>query len=188
MQKTTRTALLALAALALPAAAAAQTTPAQPATPPAQPAAPAANPQAEIAQIQQRLGQLQQQARQDSAVQAAEEKFGADVMAAMEKLEPTTRAKMARGEALQQEVAAAQQAQDNAKLNTLAAEAQQLQTFFMGLQQRAFATPEIQESRKQFLAVLLARMTQIDPQAQTLVTRLETLRSGGAAPTAPAQP
>jgi chromosome segregation ATPase len=184
VQKKNRIVLLALAALALPAAASAQTTPA-----PAQPApAPAANPQAEIAQIQQRLQQLQGQALQDSAVKAAEATYAADRMAAMQKLDPTTQAKVARGEALNAEVEAARAANDNAKLTALATEAQGLQAFFADISQRAMATPEMQEKRRAFLAVLLAKMNEIDPQAQTLVTRLETLRSGGAAPAPAAQP
>lgn len=185
MQNKTRTALLALAALALPAAAAAQTTPAPHQHPaPAQAAAPAANPQAEIQQIQQRLGQLQQQASQDVGVKAAEEKFGADLMAAMEQLDPQAKTKAARGQALNQEVEAARAANDNAKLNQLAAEAQQLQAYFTGLRQRALALPEIQEKRKAYLAVLFAKMNEIDPQAQALVDRLEALRNPGAAPAA----
>jgi DNA repair exonuclease SbcCD ATPase subunit len=185
VQKKNRIVLLALAALALPAAVSAQTTPA-PAPAPAQ--QPAASAQAEIQQIQQRLAQLQQQALQsDSAARAAEATFGADLMAAMQQLDPTTQAKAARGEALNQEVEAAQAANDNARLTALATEAQGLQAFFAGLSQRALATPEMQEKRRAFLAVLLARMNQIDPQAQALVARLETLRSGGAAPAAQPQ-
>ncbi|HEX5727083.1 MAG TPA: hypothetical protein VFX98_16520 [Longimicrobiaceae bacterium] len=172
MQKSTRIALLALAALALPVGAAAQDAP--------QPAAPASPVQAEITQIQQRLGALQQQAVQDSAVQAAQAAFEAALFAAMERLDPTVKEKTARGEALQQEVAAARQASDNAKLNALATEAQQLQAFFTGVQRRALATPEIQEARKAFLSVLLARMTQIDPEAEKLVARLEELRAAQA--------
>jgi len=185
VQKKNRIVFLAFAALALPAAVSAQTTPAP--APPAPAQQPAANPQAEIQQIQQRLAQLQQQALADSAVKAAEATFGADLMAAMQALDPTTQAKVARGEALNQEVEAARAANDNARLTALATEAQGLQTFFNELRPRALATPEMQEKRRAFLAVLLARMNQIDPQAQTLVTRLETLRGGGAAPAAQPQ-
>jgi len=184
VQKKNRIALLAFAALALPAAAAAQQTQPAPATP-AAPAAPAqqptAAPQAEIAQIQQRLAQLQQQAGQDPAVKAAEEKFGADLVAAMQQLDPAAAAKVARGQALPAEVEAARAANDNARLNALATEAAELQTFFNGLRQRALATPEIQEKRKAYLAVVLAKMNEIDPQAQSLVDRLTALRNGGAA-------
>jgi chromosome segregation ATPase len=170
----TRIALLAAAALALPAAAAAQET--QPAAP--QPQAPAAAaPQDEITQIQQRLAALQQQAMQDSAVKAAEATFGAELMAAMERLDPTAKEKAARGEALNQEVEAARAASDNAKLNALATEAQGLQAFFTALRTRALALPEIQEKRQAYLAVVFARMNQIDPQAQALVTRLNELRA-----------
>lgn len=174
MQKTTRIAFLA-AALALPATAAAQEQPAGSA--PAQ-----AAPQDEIAQIQQRIAQLQQQAAQDSAVKAEEKSFDAFVMAAMERLDPTTREKLARAEALKAEVEAARAASDNARLNALAAEAQGLQAFFNGLRQRAVAEADVQERRKAYVQALFTRMSEIDPQAQALVARLQELRSGAARP------
>lgn len=165
-----RTTLLALAALALPVSVSAQ----QRAAP-----APAATAQQEMAQIQQRLGALQQQAMQDSAVQAAEEQLGADVQAAMVRVDPVAGEKVARAQALQSDVEAARAASDNAKLNQLATEAQALQAYFAGLSERVMALPEMQEKRDAFMAVLLARMTAIDPQAQALVTRLRELRDAG---------
>jgi hypothetical protein len=179
VQKKTRTVLLALAALALPAAAAAQTQPA-PAPAPAQPAASA---QDEITQIQQRLGQLQQRAMQDPAVQAAQATFTAEVMSAMERLDPAAKEKAARAEAIKAEVAAARQANDNTKLNELAAEAQALQAYFAELRPRAVALPEIQEKRKVFTEALFAKMTELDAEAPRLVARLEELRK----PAAPSQ-
>ena len=116
-----------------------------------------------------------------AAVKAAEEKFGAEVMAAMQQLDPTAATKIARGQALPAEVEAARAANDNARLNALATEATELQNFFNGLRQRALATPEIQEKRKAYLAVVLAKMNEIDPQAQAMVDRLTALRNGGAA-------
>lgn len=173
MQKTTRIAFLA-AALALPATAAAQQ--AQPAPAPTAPA------QDEIARIQQRLAQLQQQAGQDPAVKAQEEAFDSYVMSAMERLDPTTREKVARGESLKAEVEAARAASDNAKLNALAVEAQGLQAFFGGLRQRALAQADVQEKRKAYIQALFTRMNELDPQAQALVDRLQALRSGASQP------
>lgn len=182
MQKTTRIAFLAAAALALPATAAAQQPqPAQPAAP-AQATAPA---QDEVAQIQQRLAALQQQAMQDPGVQAEKAAFDQYLLGAMAKLDPTFTEKRSRAEALKAEVEAARAASDNAKLNLLAVEAQGLASYFAGLNQRAGAQADVQERRQAYVAKLFARMTAIDPQAQTLADRLAALRSGGAS--APSQ-
>jgi len=171
VQKSTRIALLAAAALALPAAAAAQTTPA-PA--PAAPAA-AAN---ETAQLQARLGQLQQQAMADPSLKPAQDSLTAAVNGGMAKLDPAAPGKVARAAALQGEVAAAQSANDNAKLNALAAEAQQLQQYFAGIQPRVAALPEVQAARQAFTQRLFAKMKELDPNAQQYVDRLTALRNG----------
>lgn len=172
-----RTTLLALAALALPVSVSAQQSP--PATPQPTAPVPAAAAQAEMAQIQQRLGALQQQAMQDSTVQAAEKQLGADIQAAIVRLDPAAQAKMARAEALQADVEAARAAGDNAKLNELASEAQALQVYFAELNPRVMALPEMEEKRKAFMGVLLTRMNEIDPQAQVMVNRLQELRGAG---------
>ncbi|HEX8903492.1 MAG TPA: hypothetical protein VF771_01480 [Longimicrobiaceae bacterium] len=176
MQKTTRIALLAAAALALPAALSAQQT--QPA--PAQPApAAAANPQAEAAQLQAKLGQLQQQALQDPAIKAAQDSFTAVMNAQMAKLDPAAPGKLARAGAINGEVEAARAANDNVKLNALAAEAQQLQQYFAALQPRVVALPEVQTARQAYMEKLFGKMKQIDPNAQQYVERLTALRNGG---------
>ncbi|HSU14319.1 hypothetical protein [Longimicrobium sp.] len=171
--KSTRIAFLAAAALALPAAVAAQTTPA-----PAQPAAPAAASADEAQQLQAKLGALQQQALSDPSLKPAQDSFTAVVNAGMAKLDPTAPTKLARATALQAEVAAARTANDNAKLNALATEAQQLQTYFAGMQPRVAQLPEVQAARQVFLERVFARMKQLDPNAQQYVDRLTALRGG----------
>jgi hypothetical protein len=185
VQKGTRTALLAFAALALPVGAAAQEAQPQPQAP-ASAAAPAA-PQNEVQQIQQRIAALQQQAMQDPSVKTAEATFEAELLAAMTAADPAVTQKAARAEAMKQEVEAARQAGDNARLQALATEAQQLQAYFNPLRQRVLQQPDIQQKRQAFLAVVFEKMTQLDPQAPTLVQRLQELRNGGAQ-AAPQQP
>jgi len=174
VQKTTRIALLAAAALALPVAARAQTTPATPPPPPA-PAAPAAD---EATQLRQKLAALQQQAMQDPALKPAQDSFTAVVNAAMARLDPQAPAKLARAQSINADVAAAQAANDNARLNTLAAEATGLQSYFAGLRPRANADPQVQAAKQVWLARLLERMKQIDPNAQQYVDRLTQLSQG----------
>lgn len=171
MQKTTRLALIAAAFLAVPAAAHAQTAPAAP-------AAPAQN---EVEQLRQRIGQLQQQALQDPALEPAQDSFNAVVQAAMARLDPTATAKAARATALTAEVEAARAANDNAKLNQLAEEATALQAFFTALRPRAMADAEVQAARQVFLARVLEKMKQIDPNTQQYVDRLSELQRAPAA-------
>ena len=173
MLKTLRPSLFALALAAAPAALAAQEAPAAP-----QQQTPA---QAEMQQIQARLQQIQQRVLQEPAFQAAQDSVGTEMTATMERLDPTYRAQVARAEALKAEVTAAQTAKDNAKLNQLAAEATQLQQGFAAARQRAVQDPAMAARIKTFQERIVARMTEVDPQTQTLLARLQELR-GAAAP------
>ena len=176
MQKTTRLALLAAAALALPVAAHAQTTPPPaPAAPPAQPA-----PANEAAQLRQKIQALQAQALQDPTLKPAQDSFNVVMSAAMGRLDPQAPAKLARAQAINGEVEAARAANDNAKLNQLAAEATALQQYFAQLQPRANQDPAVQAARQVWLGRLFDKMKQIDPNAQQYVDRLTQLSQGGA--------
>jgi hypothetical protein len=175
VQKTTRLALLAAAALALPAAARAQTTPAPAPAPAAPPAAAAAD---ELAQLRQKIGALQQQALQDPALKPAQDTFNTVVSAAMGRLDPAAPAKLARAQSINADIAAAQAANDNVKLNQLAAEATALQSYFAGIRPRAMADPQVVAARQVFLARVLEKMKQIDPNAQQYVDRLTALSQG----------
>lgn len=174
MQKTTRLALLAAAALALPAAAHAQTTPAT-AVPPAQ-----AAPADEATQLRQKIGALQQQALQDPALKPAQDSFNVVISAAMGRLDPAAPAKLARAQSINADVEAARAANDNAKLNQLAAEATSLQQYFATLRPRAMQDPQVQAARQAFLARVLEKMKQIDPNTQQYVDRLTQLSQGAA--------
>jgi outer membrane murein-binding lipoprotein Lpp len=179
VQKTSRIAFLAAAALALPVALNAQT---QPAPAPAQPAAPAtapaAAPQDEAAQLQSKITALQQRALQDPSLKPAQDSFTAVVNAGMAKLDPAATGKLARAAALNGDVEAARAANDNAKLNQLATEAQQLQAYFQALQPRVAQLPEVQAARQTFMQRVFAKMKELDPNAQQYVDRLTQLRSG----------
>jgi chromosome segregation ATPase len=170
--KTLRPSLFALALAAAPAALAAQGAPAAP-----QQQTPA---QAEMQQIQAQLQQIQQRVLQEPAIKAAQDSVGTEMTATMERLDPTYRAQVARAEALKAEVAAAQTAKDNAKLNQLAAEATQLQQGFASARQRAVQDPAMAARIKGFQERIVARMTEVDPQTQTLLARLQELRAAPA--------
>lgn len=172
MQKKTRIALLAAAALLLPAATQAQE---------AQSASAEVSAQEEAAQLLQRIAALQQRAQQDPAIRVQQAAFAAFMLQAMERLDPAVREKSDRADAIGAEVEAARAANDQAKLEALAAEAQQLQAYFADLQQRVRQQPEVQEKRQEFINVLFAKMSELDPQAPAMVQRLRQLRASGAA-------
>ncbi|HEV2145907.1 MAG TPA: hypothetical protein VGR37_00670 [Longimicrobiaceae bacterium] len=171
MLKTIRPTLLALAMLAAPAALAAQEAPAEATQQPAQ---------TEAQQIQARLQQIQARALQDPALQAAQDSIGDQLTATMERVDPTFRAQAERAEALKAEVQAAQQAGDNAKLNQLAAEAEQLQQGFASARQRAMQDPQMVERIQAFQQRIVARMAELDPETHTLLARLQELKNGAA--------
>lgn len=170
MQKTTR--LLLAAALALPSALAAQTTPAAP------PAQAAPSPQVEIRQIQMRLGQLQQTALQDTALVAAGEALNRDLMAAAVSLDTAAAARIARAETLGAELQAAQTANDTARLATLTTEAEAISTYFEQLTPRVMALPAMQQKQEAYVNQLIAAMTRLDAQVPALIARLDALRGG----------
>lgn len=175
MQKTTRLALLAAAALALPAAASAQT---QPAPPPASAPAPAPASADEATQLRQKLAALQQQAMADPALKPAQDSFNTVVNAAMTRLDPQAATKLARVPTIATDIEAARAAGDNAKLNALATEAAELRSYFNSLRPRTDGDPAVQAARQVWLARLLDRMKQIDPNTQQYVDRLTQLSQG----------
>lgn len=169
MRRTVPLAALAAALIATPAAARAQQ--AQTAS-----AAPAPG---EIAQLQQKIGALQRQALQDPALKAAEANVGTVLQAAMERLDPLARQKSARAEAMKSEIAAARAVNDNARLNQLAREANELTAYFDALRPRAMAQADVQAARQAYVARVFERMKQLDPGVQQYVDRLSQLREAG---------
>lgn len=172
MLKTLRPSLLALALVALPAALAAQEAPAA-----QQEQAPA---QTEAEQIQSRLQQIQTRALQDPALVAAQDSLGSEITATMERVDPTFRAQAQRAEALKAEVEAARAAKDNAKLNQLATEATQLQQGFAAARERAMQDPQLSARVQAFQQRIVAKMVELDPETQNLLTRLQSLRGAPA--------
>jgi hypothetical protein len=155
------TCMIALAAFALPAHVAAQES-----TPPAQD---------EITQIQARLQQIQQRALQDPELQAAQAQVGDEVVATMGRVDPTFTARSERAQAMQADIAAAQEAGDNERLHALAAEAEELQAAFGRARAQAMEDPELQSTIQAYQAQVVARMVELEPETETLLARLAEL-------------
>lgn len=188
--KPIRASMIALAALAAPITAHAQQAPATPPNPAApmpaaQPLTPAEK-QAqammmELQQLQNKLQPVQEKAMQDPKLKAAQEQLGTEIKAAVEKADPGVTQGVQRLQALEAEAIKAQQAGDQAKLQKLVQEAQQLQMRFMNAQQKAFTQPEIATKLQAFQTDLERKMIQVDPQSAAWIkrykevgTRLET--------------
>jgi predicted naringenin-chalcone synthase len=162
------TSLLALAALALPAHLSAQ-----------EQAAPAAGQEAadETAQIQSRLQQIQQRALQQPALQEAQQALGEELVATMARVEPTFTPNSERAEAMQADIAAAQEAGDNERLRALAAESEVLERAFAAARERAMQDEAFQERMQTFRQQVVAAMIELDSETETLLARLNELRS-----------
>jgi hypothetical protein len=156
---------LVLVVAAVPASLAAQTTAAAPT---------ATDKQAEIQQITTRLGQIQAQARQDPAIQAANDSLQQLIQTKME-ADPASKATLDQAKQYQADVAAAQAAGDNEKLTQLAETGKLLQQGMQVAQQKAMADPDVQKQLESYKARLYKKMVEIDPTAEKLVARLTEL-------------
>jgi hypothetical protein len=152
----------------------AQTATPAPATPAAEaPAAPAADAAAITAQIQR----VQQQALQDPELRAANQAISTLLTATMAKVDPSYPTYAARVATLNADVAAAQAAKDNARLNELAAEAKELQASVAAAQAKAREDAAVKAELEAFRVKLFTKMVEIDPSVKDLVAQLETLQS-----------
>lgn len=169
--KLLRVGAVALVVTAVPAGLSAQeATPAPLGTP-----APEA-PKSELQQIQERLAELQKQATDAPEVQAANQELTQLLESTMVKVDPGYAAVAARTETIKADIAAAQAAEDNAKLHELAAEAGQLRQAMLAARQKAMADPAVQAEMNEYKTVLFKKMTELDPKAPEMVQRLSELR------------
>lgn len=154
--------LCALAALALPAHLAAQD-------------APPAVAEMTVEQVQARLQAIQQRALQEPEMQAKQAAVGEEVVATMHRVEPTFTENAARAEAMQADIAAAQEASDNERLHALNAEAQQLQQAFAAARALAMQDGALQATIQAFQGEVVAKMREMDPDTDALLARLNEL-------------
>ncbi|HUH12374.1 MAG TPA: hypothetical protein VMK65_04660 [Longimicrobiales bacterium] len=130
----------------------------------------------EVQMLQQRLGSIQQQALEtDTALQHQQETLQERIEAAMKETDPQVAAATERMQALEQEAAAAQAAQDTAALMTLVQEAQQLQGRLEAAQEAVMEKPEVAGAMDAFRADLLVAMKKVEPETDALIERFESL-------------
>ena len=143
----------------------------------AQAATPAAEAPTSAAAITAQIQRVQQQALQDPELRAANQAISALLTATMAKVDPSYPTYAARAATLNTDVAAAQAAKDNARLNELAAEAKELQANVAAAQAKAREDAGVKAELEAFRVKLFAKMVEIDPAVKELVAQLETLQS-----------
>jgi hypothetical protein len=168
--------VLAAAALAaLPGALSAQNAAAPPAAAPEGVPAEATQWLAEMQQLHLRLSQLQERALQDPELSARQDSLGMRIRLAMESIDPALPQQMGRIEEMEGQAAAAEARSDQAALQQLNAEAQQIQQQFLAAQQKALQQPELAAELTAFQTLLEQKILAVDPAAPQLLARFQEL-------------
>lgn len=126
----------------------------------------------ELQQIQQQLQPIQQQALQDEELATQLTSLQDRIEAAMREEDSDAVDRM---ESLQAEMASAQEAGDQERLQTLMMEGQAIQQEMQALQASVMERPGIRQAADEFEAASRARMIEIDPEAQQLLDRMDEL-------------
>ena len=177
-----RAVALALAALALPAALAAQARPMSAGVPGAanglRAPAPAAGANAELrslyAELQQISARLQSahgRAMEDAGLRQTQDALMRDVKAAMQRTDPGLETLLQRVQAMEGEANAAQQRRDANRLQALNREFATIQQRFMRVQTTVMRQPGLAQRARTFEERLHARMVQVEPETDRLIER-----------------
>jgi hypothetical protein len=131
----------------------------------------------DAAAITAQIQRVQQQALQDPELRAANQAITTLLTATMAKVDPSYPTYAARAATLNADVAAAQAAKDNARLNELAEEAKELQANVTAARAKAEADAAVKAELEAFRVKLFTKMVELDPSVKDLVAQLETLQS-----------
>ena len=130
----------------------------------------------EFREAEERFNLLQDRAMQENPeLQERQEELGDMVREAVVEINPEAQAQMERLDALEGEFMAAQQRGDGEAVQALIQEAQQLQSAIESAQAQAFDRDEIREAVDTFQADLMVAMTELDPEAENMLERLQDL-------------
>lgn len=167
-----RTLFTALALLAVPlASVAGQALPAQPEVPDTVRVL-----YGEIQELQQRLESIQMEAfEQHPALDTQRQEVEQFVTDAMVGADPDVEEQMERLPRLQQELVAAQQAQDTAKLREVVMEGRQIQGELTRIRDATMQQEDVQERVNAFRESLLVAMREVDPATDQVVGRIEEM-------------
>lgn len=125
----------------------------------------------EMQQIQAQLAPVQQQALAGAGIQQAQQELGGFLGQAMLEIAPESRVDMERLAALRMEAQTAQAAEDQERLGSITAEAQELAQRLEAAQQQAMQLPAVQAQLEAFQTRLEQKMVEIDPEVAPLIER-----------------
>jgi hypothetical protein len=129
----------------------------------------------EIQQLQAELEPIQRQALEDEDLARQLEALQLQVETAMREEGSEL---FGRIDAFQDEMAAAEAAGDQERMQSLMMQAQEIQQEVHSLQVAMFQRPEISEPFERFEAAHRARMIELDPKAGELIDRIDQLMDG----------
>jgi len=130
----------------------------------------------EFQDTQERFNQLQNRAIQENPdLQERQEEIGVMVREAVAEIDPEAEARVERLEALEGEFMAAQERGDGEAVQALIMEAQEIQSAIESAQAQAFERDDIQEAIETFQADLMVAMSELDPEAEGMLARLQDL-------------
>lgn len=131
----------------------------------------------QLQQINKQLQPIRQRAMQDSALLARRDSLVERIRARMKAQSDTTASRVERAEELQAEMREAQQAQDTARAKKIQGELQGLSRALTAARKKAMKAPEVQEGLQAFQQAVRAKMREISPNADSLLSRADSLRS-----------
>lgn len=131
----------------------------------------------ELRQINKQLSEIRRQALQDSALQARQQKLTQMIMSEMKTLDDSTAARVERMSTLQEDLRTAQQAQDTSSARTAVKELRKLSKALGPARKKVLQRPGIQKRVKAFQKALQAKMSEINPKADSLRSVADSITS-----------
>lgn len=131
----------------------------------------------EYQEVNRQLQGIRQQALQDSALTVRRQKLTAYIRSEMKALDDSTAAQVERMMKLREDLQAAQQAQDTAGARSAVRELKKLQRATASARKEVMQRPEIQKRIKAFREALRAEMREVNPRADSLLRRADSLEA-----------
>jgi len=130
----------------------------------------------ELQQVGQQVAQLRQKALQDSTIQQEQLALQQVIEKKMNTIDGKTSDRTQRMGEIRTALQKARQAQDTTKLRSLITEAQQIQAQLRQTQMKAMQDEEIATQLDTFRSDLIGQMKEIDPRADSLMSRMQELQ------------
>lgn len=131
---------------------------------------------AEMRQLQKQLRSISKRAMQDSALQRQMKDVQALIDRTMREMNPRAGNQMDRMDSLRGQLQTAQSEGDTTRMRSLITEAQKLQRSIQKLRNKAMQREDVAKALKQFQEDLRAEMREIDPAADSLMDRADSLQ------------